>query len=95
MKHPIQQVAEILPETYTRNILLKEFRRLFPYQWNVIVERQQTYKEKAQHLYKVKKIKNRYNTKSAEEYFFSLPQVKYILSAGRMKKHKEHLFIAK
>ncbi|WP_240185290.1 TIR domain-containing protein [Staphylococcus aureus] len=54
------------------------------------MERQQTYKEKAQHLYKVKKIKNRYNTKSAEEYFFSIPQVKYILSAGRMKKHKEN-----
>lgn len=54
------------------------------------MERQQTYKEKAQHLYKVKGIKNRYNTKSAEEYFYSLPQVKYILSVGRMKKHKEY-----
>ncbi|HCZ7587687.1 TPA: toll/interleukin-1 receptor domain-containing protein, partial [Staphylococcus aureus] len=90
MKYPIRQVAEVLPEKYTRYILLKEFQRLFPYQWNIIVERQQTYKEKAQHLYKVKKIKNRYNTKSAEEYFFSIPQVKYILSAGRMKKHKEN-----
>ncbi|WP_241958448.1 TIR domain-containing protein [Mammaliicoccus sciuri] len=54
------------------------------------MERQQTYKEKAQHLYKVKGIKNRYNTKSAKEYFFSISQVKNILSAERRKKHKEH-----
>ncbi|MGK0652588.1 hypothetical protein U5S03_00905 [Staphylococcus aureus] len=82
-----------MPEKYTRYILLKEFQRLFPYQWNIIVERQQTYKEKAQHLYKVKKIKNRYNTKSAEEYFFSIPQVKYILSAGRMKNIKRIIML--
>ncbi|ELP8743450.1 toll/interleukin-1 receptor domain-containing protein, partial [Staphylococcus pseudintermedius] len=90
MKKPLQQVAEILPSTYTKNNLLKEFQRLFPYQWNIIVERQQIYKEKAQYLYNVKKIKNRYNTKSPEEYFFSIPKVKHILSQGSKRKHKEH-----
>lgn len=89
LKHPLKQVAEILPKNYTKEIFLKEFKRLFPYQWNIIVERQQTYKEKAKHLYAVKKNKSRYNTKSPEAYFFSIPLVKNILSENHKKRHRE------
>lgn len=89
LKHPLRQVADILPKNYNKEILLEEFKRLFPYQWNTIVERQQTYKEKAKHLYAVKKIKSRYNTKSPEAYFFSIPLVKNILSENHKKKHRE------
>lgn len=95
LKHPINQIAEILPETYTKNMFLSEFQRLFPYQWNIIVERQQTYQEKAKHLYEVKKIKNRYNIKNAEEYFLTIPQVKQIFSGQRLKKHKENYTASK
>lgn len=90
LKHPIRQVSEILSKNYTKDIFLNEFQRLFPFQWNIIVERQQTYKEKAKHLYKKKKIKGRYNTKSAEAYFLSIPQVKHILSQGSKIKYSEH-----
>lgn len=90
LKHPLNQISNILPKSYTKEDLLNEFERLFPFQWKMIIDRQQTYKEKAKHLYRVKKIKGRYNTKSPEAYFYSIPKVKNIISRGRIQKYNDN-----
>ena len=86
LKEPLNQISEILPKNYTNNDLLEMFKMLFPFQWQTLVERQQTYIEKDSHLQKVGK-KKRYYTKPAEAFFFSLEKVKNIISYTKKQQH--------
>lgn len=90
LKSVINQISEVLPQYYQKGDLLNEFKKLCPYQWNMIEERQKNYKEKEKHLYKVKRIIGRYNTKSPVSYFYSIPKVKYILSKKRRYEYSEN-----
>lgn len=87
-KGPLNQISEILPKNYTSNDLLEIFKMLFPFQWQNLVERQQTYIEKDNHLQKIKK-KKRYYAKSADSFFFSLEKVKNINSYTKKQQYAE------
>lgn len=87
LTRPLSLIVETMKPGYSREDLLKNFQWYYPYEWNLIGERYKVYKEKDQFLVRKGK-KRRYNPQRPEEYFFSLPKVKYLLSDGFRKKHE-------
>lgn len=87
LTRPLSLIVETLKPGYTREDLLKAFEYYYPYEWNRIGERYQVYKGKDKFLAKKGK-KKRYNPLKPEEFFYSLPKVKHLLSAGFRKKHE-------
>jgi hypothetical protein len=88
LKHFVRKIADILPYEYDKNDVFNLFKGFYPLEWKEIIERCKHYKEKDDFLVKVGK-KPRYKPSSAEGFFFGIPAVRYILSAGFIKKHKE------
>lgn len=86
MTRPFTLISEILPLAYDGKILLDYYKQLYPHEWNVLVERCANYKDKDAFLVKQGK-KTRYGLTTAENFFFSLPKVKYILSKGQKDMH--------
>lgn len=87
LTRPLTLIAETLKPGYSRDDLLKAFRYYYPYEWNLIGERYQVYKEKDKFLVKNGK-KKRYYPQRPEEFFYSLPKVKCLLSDAFRKKHE-------
>lgn len=82
----LKKISEILPQYYTQQDLINEYKKNYPFDWQRLEERQQNYKEKDAFLI-AKRIKKRYHSKSAHEFFFSLPKVKHMLSEGMKSKY--------
>ena len=81
-------VAEILKPGYTMDDLREEFKKYYPYEWQIICERYKQYLQKDNYLVFVGK-KRRYKPTKPNKYFEELPKVKYLMSAGYRKKHAE------
>ncbi|MCR4674544.1 MAG: toll/interleukin-1 receptor domain-containing protein [Lachnospiraceae bacterium] len=86
LTRPLSLIVETLKPGYSREDLLKAFRYYYPYEWDLIGERYKVYKGKDKFLAKHGK-KKRYNSQRPEEYFYSLPKVKYLLSDEFRKRH--------
>ena len=89
LKRTLELVVDTLKPGYTGNDLLQAFKEFYPFEWNEIYERWKVYSEKDRFL-KKNKGRTRYNPLKPEDYFFSLPKVKYILSQGFREKHKNN-----
>lgn len=89
LKRPLDLVVETLKPGYTKNDLLEAFKEYYPFEWNEIYERSKVYSEKDRFL-KINKGRTRYNPPKPEDYFFSLPKVKYILNQEFREKHKNN-----
>lgn len=87
LTRPLSLIVETLKPGYTREDLLRAFEYYYSYECNLIGERYQVYKGKDKFLSKKGK-KKRYNPLKPEEFFYSLPKVKHLLSAGFRKKHE-------
>jgi hypothetical protein len=87
MKRPLYLIAEILPEVYNGNTLLEYFKKYYPVEWNYLVQMQKSYNEKDKFLVSVGK-EVRYKPLKPENYFFSLPVVKNILSDSAKDSHR-------
>lgn len=85
---PLSLIAETLKPGYTEEELLKAFQYYYPYEWSLLSERNQVYYKEKDYFLVNKGKKKRYDAQNAEEFFYSLPKVKYILSAGYREKHK-------
>ncbi len=88
MTRQLNLIYEILPKEYDGNILLDYYKRYYPNEWNYIVERCRTYKQKNEFLLSHGK-KSRYGISTPENFFFGLPKVKHILCETSKKKHCE------
>lgn len=86
MTRPLTLISEILPLKYDGRILLDYYKQFYPQEWQVLAERCANYKAKDAFLVKHGK-KKRYGLTTAEDFFFSLPKVKHILSKGEKAKH--------
>ncbi|CZQ96725.1 Hypothetical protein Tpal_2044 [Trichococcus palustris] len=88
----LKKISEILPQYYTKQDLINEYKKYYPFDWQRLVERQQNYQEKDVFLIS-KRIKKRYYAKTADEFFFSLPKVKHMLSEGMRIKYSNNFEI--
>ena len=88
LRKPLDCVVETLKPDYKEDDLLHAFKEYYPSMWKEICERYKIYSEKDRFLKQVKG-KTRYNPAKPEGYFFSLPKVKNILSAGFREKHRK------
>jgi len=88
-KRPLNKIYEILPKSYSKKDILSYYKEFYPFQWQILTERQETYEEKGSFLTKKGKRK-RYYPKTPEDYFYSLPKVKNMLSKGKRKQHSEN-----
>lgn len=89
LKRTLNLIFDILPEDYNEEDILNLFKKFYPFEWETICERYQTYCEKDDFLVKQGK-KRRYKPLAPHKYFFSLPKVKHMLSSSQRKWHKEH-----
>ena len=89
LNRPLQEVANTLKPGYSKRDLLNAFKQYYPFEWNIICEREKVYSEKDQFL-KEKKGQTRYNPLKPEEYFFSLAKVRYLLSKTFREKHEQN-----
>ena len=87
LTRPLKLVVKTLKPGYSERDLLDAFKYYYPYEWNIICERYRVYKGKDEFLVKKGK-KKRYNPQKPEVYFYALPKVKNMLSAGFRKKHE-------
>jgi len=85
----LNNVVEVLPCEYNEKILLKYFKKLYPFEWKEIIQRYKVYQQKDDFFVKNGK-KRRYKHLSPNEYFFTLAKVKHILSEGQKTKHKQN-----
>lgn len=86
IKRPLNLIAEVMPKEYNGRILLQYFKKFYPREWEHLVQMQKTYTEKDKFLLSIGK-KARYKPLPPEEYFFSLPKVRNILSVSAKNKH--------
>ena len=88
-KYITKQLNHLMPTLkpgYTVQDILLAYKKYYPFDWIELVERQNVYKEKDDHLRSVHK-KIRYKPFSPEAFFYSLQKVKYVLSKGYREKH--------
>lgn len=86
MKRPLDLIMLTLKPGYTKDDILTAFRKYYPNEWNTICERYQVYSGKDSFLESVGK-KKRYCPKKPEEFFYTLPKVKYLLCEDYRAKH--------
>lgn len=89
LKRPLNFISSVLAYEYSKEDILSLFKELYPFEWNVIVQRYKNYKDKDKFLVKVKK-KTRYIPEQPEEFFFNLEKVKHILSTGSKRRHRDN-----
>jgi len=89
LKVPLSTIQSILPKNYNKNDILNLFKELYPYEWNILEESYNLYKNKDNFLKKVGK-KVRYNPTEPKYYLFQLPKIKHILSQGQRDSHKNN-----
>lgn len=89
LKRPLYLVAEVLPYDYDHRLFLDLFIKLYPNEWNEIVERCASYQAKDNFLQEKGK-KARYKSPSPESFFFNIQVVKNILNPQYKLKHKEN-----
>lgn len=88
LTRPLTLVVQTLKPGYAEQDLLEAFKKYYPDEWNIISERYRVYSAKDSFLLSVGK-KKRYYPKRPEEFFYSLPKVKHLLSKGYRIKHAE------
>lgn len=84
----MRRITETLKLGYTKEDLLNSFKSFYPIEWGKLKERQEEYRQKDQFL-KRTKGRTRYHPQSAEDFFYSLPKVKYLLSDEFRIKHRQ------
>ena len=83
----LAKVATTLPLEYDKNLLLERYKKFYPNQWTLLINRYDYYLCKDLQLVSVGK-KKRYNHKNPINFFNSLEKVKQICSDGYKRKHK-------
>jgi hypothetical protein len=89
LKIPLNSIKSILPFNYNKYDILNLFKKLYPYEWNIIEQRYKHYKSKDVFLSKISK-KKRYYHMLPQFYLFNLQKVKHILSEGQKKIHQQN-----
>lgn len=88
LERPLKLIFEVLPYDYDDNTILNLFKELYPFEWQIIVQRYQHYKEKDEFL--VKKGEGvRYEPEPPKKYFLNLSMIKNCLMESRKSKHKQ------
>lgn len=82
----LNSIKLILPKVYDGKILFSLYKRYFPNNIQMLIERYNHYKEKDNYLRSIKK-KERYKPLNVEDFFFSSAKVKHILSGQQKKNH--------
>lgn len=93
LSSPLKFIFEVLPHNYNEDTIIDLFKELYPYEWKIINQRYNNYKEKDLFLIKHGK-KERYKPENPREYLLNLPQVQYKLknrnkSANKIKFNEE------
>lgn len=88
LKNPLNKLKSILPQEYSPEIIVSEFKALYPLLWKELLERYEQYQSKDKFLVKIGK-KPRYNSLPPEQYLLTLPQIKQWLSLKSRENHKE------
>lgn len=83
----LKKIMPTLKPGYKADDVLNAFKRYYPAEWNIIVERQKLYADKDAFLRSMGK-KRRYKPQTPEAFFYSLPKVKHVLSKGYRKEHE-------
>ena len=89
LKASLNSIKVILPFDYNKYDILNLFKKLYPYEWNIIDQRYKYYKSKDGFLTKIGK-KKRYYPSLPQFYLFNLQKVKHILSEGQKKIHQQN-----
>ena len=89
LKASLNSIKVILPFDYNKYDILNLFKKLYPYEWNIIDQRYKYYKSKDGFLSKIGK-KKRYYPTLPQFYLFNLQKVKHILSEGQKKIHQQN-----
>jgi len=89
LKHPLKCISGILPKNFSAETIVFEFQKYYPFLWNEMSERYETYKAKDDFLVSQGKPV-RYRPLEPTLYIKSLPQIKLWLSSGYKAKHGEH-----
>lgn len=83
----LNKIKNVLLYNYTENDVFVLFKKLYPYEWEIINQRYKQYKEKDEFLEKTGK-KKRYFPTPPDEYLSKLPKVKHMMSKGQKNLHK-------
>ncbi|MEL0537320.1 hypothetical protein [Staphylococcus debuckii] len=82
----LRNIFILLPKNYSKQDILKKYKQYYPYEWQILIERQRVYQEKDEFLARKNKQK-RYYPETPESFFFSQQKVKHMLSKGARQKH--------
>lgn len=92
LKKPLDELEKIIKWSIGAENFMSLFKIYYPYEWEMIVSRQNYYTLKQKLLDKRKSnSKNRYNTNTPEEYFKSIPKVKSCISKLNKKPNKNSI----
>lgn len=89
LKIPLNSIKSILPFNYNKYNILALFKKLYPYEWNILEQRYKQYKSKDDFLSKIGK-KKRYYPTPPKFYLFNLQKVKHMLSEGQKRIHQQN-----
>lgn len=84
---PLKNIKNILPQKYTSDTIISEFKRYYPLLWVEMQERFELYNAKDEFLIRNGKAK-RFKPLAPKDYILNLPQIKLWLSRGGLEKHK-------
>lgn len=84
---PLRNIKSILPQKYTSDLIISEFKRYYPLLWVEMQERFELYNAKDEFLIKNGKVK-RFKPLAPKDYILSLTQIKLWLTKVGIEKHK-------